>query len=532
MPEMSPSQMTHQSTSDREEQVTDVMGAVDPEILSSSEKDATDDNRDGALLRLTKTLSRAGSRKRENADPSYEVKWDGVDDEENVRDFSNFRKWLITVWLTLATFQITSLSSAWGLASEPLRQDIGMSQEVSVLGISLYVLALAIGPLLFAPLSEFYGRRPVYLFAYIGYFAFQFPTAFGHNTPTVIIPRFIAAFFASSFMANVSGTISDLFDKDHITYPVAVFTAGPFIAPGAGPLIAGFIVEHVSWRWVFYVMIIWTFCMALGVVFLCPETFGPVLLAKKAKRLRKTTGNQNLYAPFEVMDKSLIHTIKTNCSRPFMLLSLDPILLLLCVYSGFVLAVVYLFFVVFPIVFEEVYGFNYQDVGMAFIGLIIGMASMMPLLPVIVQQRDKAIQKNGGVAEPEMRLPGMCAGSLLMPISLFWFAWTIYPSVHWICPIIGSSLFGLGCNFTFSAVISYIVEAYPKFAASAVGANVFVRCTMSAAFPLFGRQMFYGMGFHWATTLLALVAVLFMPSSFLLYRYGKTIRKRSKFAQN
>lgn len=56
-----------------------------------------------------------------------------------------------------------------------------VSKEVSILGISLYVEGMGIGPLLLGPLSEFYGRNPVYHISYSLFLIFSFPVAFAPN---------------------------------------------------------------------------------------------------------------------------------------------------------------------------------------------------------------------------------------------------------------------------------------------------------------------------------------------------------------
>ena len=134
-----------------------------------------------------------------------------------------------------------------------------------------------------------------------------------------------------------------------------------------------------------------------------------------------------------------------------------------------------------------------------------------------------------GKSEPEYRLPPSIFGVWLCVIGLFWFAWTIYPNIHWIVPLIGSAFFGCGTILTFTGVFTFLVEAYPLYAASALAANSFARSSFAGAFPLFGVQMYEKLGYHWATTLLACLTLAMAPFPYIFFRYGKKLRSKSKF---
>ncbi|MCJ1441880.1 MAG: hypothetical protein MMC23_002372 [Stictis urceolatum] len=103
----------------------------------------------------------------------------------------------------------------------------------------------------------------------------------------------------------------------------------------------------------------------------------------------------------------------------------------------------------------------------------------------LVKKRESEGGEHNG-SEPEFRLPPAIAGAPLVTVGLFWFGWTSYSSVHWIVPIIGSGFFGMGVILVFSGVFTFLVDAYPLYAASALGANSFARSSFAAAFPLFG----------------------------------------------
>lgn len=154
-----------------------------------------------------------------------------------------------------------------------MEESFGNSRKVSILGLSLFVLGIGCGPLFFSPLSEFFGRRPIYLIAWILYVIWTIPQAVANNIATILVARFLAAFSGGTFLAVAGGTVGDLFSKDELQYPMAIFTVSPFIGPCIGPTIGGFIIHNTHWRWTYYVMLMWSFALLMAIAFLVPETF-------------------------------------------------------------------------------------------------------------------------------------------------------------------------------------------------------------------------------------------------------------------
>ena len=140
------------------------------------------------------------------------------------------------------------------------------------------------------------------------------------------------------------------------------------------------------------------------------------------------------------------------------------------------------------------------------------------------------VKANNGVSVPEMRFEPLFFGAFASPIELMIFAWTCYSNVNWIGSMIGTAIFGIGVFYIFVGVFNYTVDAYRLYAASAMASNSFVRCFMSGIFPLFGIQMYKGMGINWASFLLAMVNVMMIPVPFLFTKYGPYFRSKSPYA--
>jgi hypothetical protein len=185
----------------------------------------------------------------------------------------------------------------------------------------------------------------------------------------------------------------------------------------------------------------------------------------------------------------------------------------------------------FPIVYQEERGWSEGIGGYAFLGILVGMLFGVAYLVVENTRYNKVAQRSeGGRAVPEARLPPSMVGSIAIPIGLFWFAWTNYPSIHWIVSIMAGAPLGFGIIPVFVSIFNYLVYAYTIYAASVMASNGVLRSLFGAAFPLFTTQMYHNLGIHWASCIPAFLALICVPFPFLFYRYGAKLRKKCKYA--
>lgn len=460
----------------------------------------------------------------------FEVHWDGPDDKMDPKNLPLMRKWLITLTLSLGSVCVTCTSSLYTMTYAQLRRDFGVSTLIATLGLSLFVFGLGLSPMILSPLSEFYGRRPIYIGAFVFFTIWLVPCAVAPNIQTMLVARFFDGLSGSAFLSVAGGTVGDIFSRKDLQAPMMVFTASPFIGPSMGPLIGGFINQNLHWRWSFYVLIIWSAFMLFAITLWVPETYNPVLLRNKAQEIRKTTNEQRYRAPIEIMDRSIRQTVLRSLYRPFMMLCLDFMTLNLCLLSAVLLGILYLFFGAFDLIFTNVYGFTLSQVGLSFIGLPVGMLIALATDPFWQWNYLRLVANNGGVSEPEYRLPPSIGGAVCTVAGLFWFAWTSQSSIHWIVPIAGSALFGGGTILVYSGVFTFLVEAFPLYAASSLAANSFARSSFAAAFPLFGIQMYKALGYQWASSLLAFMTLALSPFPYIFFVYGKRLRAKSRFS--
>jgi len=392
--------------------------------------------------------------------------------------------------------------------------------------------------MLLAPLSEYFGRNPVYRISWFGLVIFQIPLALAPNIGTVIVCRLIQGFFGSAPLTNTGGTVSDLWARNVSGGPMAVYGMSSTFGPPLALVISGYLAMNEGWRNLF-----WAYMGIFGgiwliLVFTVPETRHSIILEKKAAKIRKTLAKENIAMSSQIRDahadeaRSLHTLFAITLTRPFRFLFSEPITMGAAAYNGFIYGLVYLFNEAFPLVFGTGgHGFNTGQQGLCFLGLCMGSVVGAILHPLQERYYLRKVRESGGKGQPEARLWLARGGAFLLPISLFWFAWTSYKSVHWIVPIIASGFFGLGIYIVILAILNYVVDSYQTYSASALAGVILIRNLVGAGFPLFATQMYEKLGLEWASSLLAFLSIIMIPIPFLWFYRGETLRLKSPWAR-
>ncbi|KAK1691558.1 major facilitator superfamily transporter [Colletotrichum godetiae] len=453
------------------------------------------------------------------------------EDAHNPQTFPKWKKWTYTIEQALATLAVAFVSTAYSGGIAEVIRDFKVSTEIGILGVSLFVVGFAVGPLMWAPLSELYGRQYLFIATYIALTAFNAGAAGAQNIETLIILRFFAGTFGASPMTNAGGVIADMFNANERGLATAIFAAAPFLGPSIGPIVGGFLGVAEGWRWIEGLMAIFTGILLIVVGLTVPETYAPVLLRRRAEKLAKITG-KNYISKYEAHAprKTVAQQFKVALSRPWILLFKEPIVLLTSIYMAIVYGTLYMLFAAFPIVFQRGRGWSPGVGGLAFLGVAVGMIFAVIYTGFDSRRYLKVSAAHGGFAPPEARLPPSMVGACLLPIGLFWFAWTNGPEIHWVVSIIASGFFAAGLVLVFLSLLNYLIDSYVIFAASVLAANSVMRSLFGAAFPLFTTQMYENLGIHWASSIPAFLALACLPFPFLFYKYGPVIRAKCAFA--
>ncbi|CCM06389.1 uncharacterized protein FIBRA_08648 [Fibroporia radiculosa] len=479
-------------------------------------------------------LTRVSTLRDETPDPD-KVDWDGPHDQENPQNWTVARKWWITALCLLMTVNVSFASSAPAPAGPVIAAQFHEPPEYAYLLTTVYLCGYVIGPSFWGPGSEMFGRRPLFVGTLACYTVLHLGQALAPNMQALLATRFLCGFFAVSPVTNCGGLIFDLWDPAHRGGGMTLIVAGVFIGPVLGPIVGGFITtSYLGWRWVFWIMMIFAgFCTLLALVFV-PETYAPVILQEKARRLRRADpeANARLYAEHERADWSVRGVVHRTIYRPVQMLFIEPILLLITLYLSLVYGVLYALFEAFPVIFIEKRGFTVGESGLVFIGVGIGTTVGAASFALLFGHYPALIERWRGFPPPEQRLHGAMVGGVCLVVGCFWLGWTgSYAGVPWYVPALGTIPIGASVSMIFIAFLTYLVDTYLGYTASAFAATTMVRSAAAAAFPLFTTQMFRNLGVNWAGTLIGLLGLLLAPSPFLFYRYGAWIRTKSRFAQ-
>ncbi|TRM66439.1 major facilitator superfamily domain-containing protein [Schizophyllum amplum] len=454
-------------------------------------------------------------------------------DPENPQNWSRAKKWYLTMLGGVLVLNATFASSAPSGIVGQLMEDFQFGREVATLTISLFVAGYCVGPLVWGPISETYGRRPVFVVSFFVYTCFQVGCALSPNTAALIIFRFLGGTFAAAPLTNSGALISDIWDARTRGKALAMFTLAPFAGPSLGPTVAGYMnVAGLSWRWVFWVLTIFAGCCFVLIVFTIPETYAPVILRSKAERLRKSTGDDKYYALIETQKISFAKRLEHIVARPFRILFTEPMLLAVTIYMSFIYGCVYLLFEAYPIVFTEGHNFNTGALGLMFLPILVGgvVAVLCNLFIFNPRYEREMARRSPQPVDPEFRLEMACGAAPIFTIAFFWFGWTSYPEISFWAPMMAGGLMGFSICWLFMSLFNYIIDAYLFVAASALAGNTVVRSIFGAVFPLFATQMYEALGPQWASSLVGFVALAMVPIPFALMKYGPTLRLKSKYA--
>ncbi|KAI1428223.1 major facilitator superfamily domain-containing protein [Xylaria sp. FL1777] len=471
------------------------------------------------------------------SDPNL-VTWTGPDDPENPKNWAFSKKWAAVFTVSLFTFISPISSSLVAPALDSIGDELGIDQPFEKnLTLSIFILAYAIGPLLWGPLSELYGRVVILQLVNLIYFFFNLGCGLARTKGQLIAFRFLAGLGGSAPLAIGGGVLSDLFTAENRGKAISIYSLAPLLGPAIGPIAGAFIAQNTTWRWSFYATTIADGVIQAAGLFFLKETYVPILLQWKKRRLIKETGNTALHTPFDHPDRTIGKTLRIALVRPFRMITTQVIVQAIALYMLYVYGLIYIVLTSFPTLWSgpepEGYGesigiggLNYISLGL---GFFLGSQVTAPLqdrVYVLMKQR-----YGGGVGRPEFRVPLMIPGAVLMPVGLVVYGWTAQKKTHWIFPNIGAFLFSTSTIIIFQCLQTYLVDTYTRYAASAVSAGTVFRSLAGFGFPLFAPSLYARLGNGYGNTLLALLGVVIgWPAPFLLWKYGETLRKKSPFA--
>ncbi|KAI1145003.1 major facilitator superfamily domain-containing protein [Nemania diffusa] len=454
------------------------------------------------------------------------VDWDGPKDPENPYNWPKSKKLAHVLIVSIFSLSANLASTMFAPGAEQLAAEFHFTNPtIEAFTVSIYVLGFAVGPIFLAPLSELYGRLVIYHVCNIVYTAFTIGCAFSTNVAMFLVFRILCGIAASGPMSIGGGTVADITPQEERGKAIALFGVGPLLGPVIGPIVGGFVTQDIGWRWTFRIILILSGLLSVTTVVFMRETNAAVLLQRKTRRLIRETGNERLVpkatnndTPSQILRKAIV--------RPARMLLFSPLVLLLSLYTGTVFGLIFLLFTTFPLVFEGTYGFSSGIAGLAYLGLGIGLLCGLVLFATL---SDKLLgqKRDGTIARPEERLILMKWFAPITPIGCFIYGWTTEKHVHWIIPIIGTFIIGLGSLFVVIPAQTYLIDAFgAEAAASALAANLIVRSPFGAFLVLAAPPLYAHLGLGWGNSVLGFITLAFTPVPWLFYQYGERLRNR------
>ena len=438
----------------------------------------------------------------------YLVHWQ-ENDPANPRNWKPFYKAFLTFQLGMLAFA-GSLGSSIILPAESLiAEEFNVSREVTVLCISLYVLGFALGPCLWAPLSEVHGRKVSILPAVFVLGLFSVGTGTSQSAASVFVTRFFSGVFGSAPISNVAAALGDMYEPGArgtaVTFYAVAVVGGPTIGPVVGAALA--VNPNLGWRWTEYVEAMWVAVVLVFALIFMPEVYPPVLLKRRARQLRRETGDDRYWHPHESQTITLNNIVTKYLARPLRMLLTEPMVTCLACYASFVYGVLYMTLPMFDIVYSDLRQWGPVAASLPFLGLMVGVVGAVFINLANQPRYKRAVANNKGRAVPEARLTPMVFGGVLFVIGIFWqvyilascnspeaniqprFGWTADPNFHWAIPTVATCFIGAGFNVVFQQCLNYLVDTYGLYAASATSANTILRSFMAAGLPLAVKPM-------------------------------------------
>lgn len=455
-------------------------------------------------------------------------------DKANPKNRSKLVKWMWTGLLGFICFVVALGSAIVTGDMERPQETLHVSEEVVILAsVTCFVLGFGFGPLAFAPLSEELGRQKIYAVSLALGLIFIIPCGLAHNITTLIMGRLLDGLAFSAPMCLIGGSLADIWEAQERGTAMAIFSAAPFLGPVMGPIFGGLLCDHApTWRWVYWAfLIIGGFASLIFMAFV-PETYAPTILKRRAKALRKKTGDERYRTVQELKPRNFKQIAHDSFLRPFMLL-FELIVFLIALYMAVCYGLLYMFFFAYPIVYMEGKGWSASKTGIMFIPIGVGVLVATAVAPFVNKHYNKIAQPyrdRNEMPPAELRLIPMMIGCWFVPVGMFPFAWSSYPHISWAGPCFSGFACGFGFCLLYNPANNYIVDSYQHYAASALASKTLVRSLWGACCPLFTIQMYHTLGYEWALTLMAFISLACCAIPFMFYIFGARIRKRSKYA--
>lgn len=460
--------------------------------------------------------------------PTFLITFTTPFDADNPKDWPPLRKWAVTGVLSATGFNRIMVSTIMAPALSTISRDLHMSNVESVMAMSVYLLATAVGPLLMGPLSEVYGRKPVLHVTNVWFLIWNLLCGFADNKGVLIAARLLAGFGASAIYSLGSGVLGDVWSAEQRGRSLSLYLLIPLLGAAVGPILGGVITEYTTWRWMFWSTSILQGVMILGSFLVFRETHAPTVLRKRARHIRHTTNDHQYQTAEETLEtnRSIPWILQRSLTRPLRLLAFHPTIQILAILSALNYGTLYLLLSTLSTLYTTQYAqppftstLHYLAISL---GEILGALIGGPLIDAIHYHLKRT---HNSVLQPESRAPAMLPGALLAPLGLLMYGWAAQQHAHWAVVDVGAGVLALGMQVTGQAAQVYVIDAYPEHTGSAAAAQQVLRSLAAFGFPLFAPELYQRLGYGCGNSVVAgVVGGAGVLLTLVLWRWGKRLR--------
>ncbi|PWY81883.1 bicyclomycin resistance protein [Aspergillus heteromorphus CBS 117.55] len=456
-------------------------------------------------------------------------------DPENPLNWSPMQKWLIVFAISWMGFvSVFSTMTITPTAPQILQEFHSHSTLDQTLLVTIWELGEGIGPFFIAPLSERFGRLPVFHIGNLLALCCLVACALSVNIPMLIAFRFLTGCFLSILTLGPA-IIGDLFEMEQTGLTMALVMGTPMIADFISPVAGAYIAQDLGWRWSIWLAVIVLGFFSVFLLAVLRETYAVVILMRKAERLQKESADDDKTYRSKHQARVDTSTLFESVIKPMQTLVQSPILILTTSYMAVQYALVSLIFATLTETMESTYPavFTRGSIGLTFLSLAIGNTIALIFYSLtsdryVIHQREK----RGDAFKPESRLVHLLIAAIMLPPGFLIYGWALAFRIHYIVPLIGTCVAGFSMTLSTLPIETYVVDVYKIHGASAIAVGVIFRASAGAFLPLIGPPLYRSIGLGWGNTVLALIAAIFIPPLGLLVIYGDWIRSKERFGSS
>ncbi|KAL4781127.1 major facilitator superfamily transporter [Aspergillus varians] len=448
--------------------------------------------------------------------------WNGPDDPDCPFNWSLTKRWSILLLSSFGGMVTLMSASMMAPALGDIGHDLGITESETNMGVSIFLLAFALGPMFLAPLAEVFGRRWVWILASTWYVLWNTVCGFAHTRGVLLAGRIMSGLGASAEFAISAPVRSDCWPPEQRGYSFAIATFIPLTGTAVGPILGGVLTQKLGWRWLFWILSIFDATLVVYAFFFFPETYHRLLLHRRAVKAR----GPHATTTDDVQSVPLARKLCYSLARPCWMLATQPTIQIMAVFLAYNYGVLFLVLTSFATLWIERYHQSVLISGLHYIAIVIGYTIASQGGGRITDWLWKYLTATRGHTAPEYRIPLMVPGLVFLLAGLVWYGWAAEKLAPWIVVDIGAAVFGCGVILSTQAMQQYVMDSYLEFVASANAASFFVRSIFAFCFPIFAPALYDRLGYGWGNSMLAFIMIGFgVPAPFLVWIYGARLRE-------